>query len=487
VDTNVVPPPVPARSVRAVPPSALRVVPMFADLAEEELEFIAARSELLELEPGDAFFVPGEPAEWMFISLEGTLQARRQNVGPDGPVFTFSTGDLGGVIPFSRMKEFLGTGRALTRAKLARFPKSAFGELLRRIPVLEQRFVSHLIDRVRDATKRDAQFEKLTALGKLAAGLAHELNNPVSAVMQSMADAQRRVDERGQLTAELVRSGISSDAVLALDALRSGAADRRQRVERMDALERGEREEAMSAWLQGIGLRDAWVRAATFVDGGVDEVMLERALTGVPSAVWPAAISWLEIGLAAQTLFAATEQAAERIATLVGAMRAYTHMDRAREMTDVDVREGIDSTLALFSHRIREKGVTLVREIDDPLPKVRAYPGDLNQVWSNLLDNAIDAVAPATGRVTIRGRGEDGMVVVEVRDDGPGIPPALADRVWEPFFTTKEVGKGTGLGLDVARRVAVDQHGGELLMSSSPGDTRFVVRLPLTTAGTFGA
>ncbi|MGH7718629.1 MAG: sensor histidine kinase [Gemmatimonadaceae bacterium] len=486
-----VPPPVPSQPVRAVPPEALRVVPMFKDLAEDELAFIAARAELMELEPGEPFFVPGEPAAWMFISLEGTLQARRQNLGPDAPAFTFSTGDLGGVIPFSRMKEFLGTGRALTRARVARFPKSAFAELLRRIPVLEQRFVSHLVDRVRDATRREAQFEKLTALGKLAAGLAHELNNPVSAVMQSMADAARRLDDRGRLTAELVGSGVSPEAVHALDALRggAGAADgaRRPRTERLDALERGDREEAMSKWLSEIGVRDGWVRAATFVDAGVDRDKLERALAAAPRAVWPAAIAWLETGLAAQTLFTATEQAAARIATLVGAMRAYTHMDRAREMTDVDVRDGIESTLALFSHRIREKGVTLVRELDDSLPRVRAFPGDLNQVWSNLLDNAIDAVAPGTGRVTIRGRGEEGMVVVEVRDDGPGIPSALADRVWEPFFTTKEVGKGTGLGLDVARRVAVDQHGGELLMTSTPGDTRFVVRLPLTTAGTFGA
>ncbi|MDQ3811942.1 MAG: ATP-binding protein, partial [Chloroflexota bacterium] len=164
----------------------------------------------------------------------------------------------------------------------------------------------------------------------------------------------------------------------------------------------------------------------------------------------------------------------------------YTHMDRARDMVDIDVRDGLESTLALFATRMREKGVTLERDYAHALPRIRAYPGDLNQVWSNLFDNALDAVAPGTGRISVRTGVEEGAVVVEIRDNGPGIPPELQDRIWEPFFTTKDVGSGTGLGLDVARRIVVDQHGGQLFLTSSPGDTRFTVQLPLTTVGTFG-
>ncbi|HEU4641557.1 MAG TPA: ATP-binding protein [Gemmatimonadaceae bacterium] len=478
----------------SVPIAALRAVPAFADLSHDELAWIAAECELVELEPGEILFAPGEAAEWMYIGVDGVLQARREQLGPGAPVFVLRPGDVGGTIPFSRMVAWAATGRAVTRARVARFPKARFPELLQRVPALTQRFVAMLIDRTRDATRREAQFEKLTALGKLSASLAHELNNPTSAVVNALGDARRRLDERGRMTAALVDAGITAETVLRLDALRSAAAPRPAARDAAEALARSDCEDALARWLAEQGVPDAWVACSTYAEAGLDDVApIAEALAGVPASARATALRWLEAGLAAQALFASAERTAGRIAQLVDAMRRYTNRDRARDMADVDVREGIESTLALFDARFREKGIDVERRFAASLPRVRAFPGDLNQVWGILIENALDAVAArdggarGTGHITIATYAADGAVVAEVGDDGPGIPRELEDRIFEPFFTTKDVGQGTGLSLDIARRIVVDLHGGQLSFTSRPGDTRFIVCLPLASVSTFGA
>ena len=475
-----------------VPPDALRVVPMLADLAAGDLAWIAERCELVELERGEMLFDPGESASWMYISLSGVMQARRNHLGPSTPAFVFRAGDIGGIVPFSRMKVFDATAYAVTRASIARFPRSRFDELLEHVPVLRERFVWLLLDRVRDATRRDAQVEKLVALGTLSAGIAHELNNPSAAVIQALSDGRRRLDERGGLTAALLEAGLTPEVVRRLEAVRMRAGARMATGDgaagaSLDALERSDRHDAMCDWLATAGVSHPWIRAATFVDAAVSKAELADALGGAPAAAAVVALEWLEAGIAAQALVHASEDAAQRIVALVDLVRAYTHRDRMREMADVDVREGLATTLALHAGRLEARGVTLTTRHAGELPRIRAYPGDLNQAWGALLDNAIDAAPPGTGRIVVRTAEEEGAVVVEIRDNGPGIPPELSERVWEPFFTTKDVGQGVGLGLDVARRVLVDLHGGELTLTSVPGDTRAIARLPLTTIGTFGA
>jgi signal transduction histidine kinase len=460
----------------SVLPDALRVVSMFADLDDADLAWIAERLEVIDLEPGDVLFRAGDAADWMLIPLSGTLQLRRENLGPNAPLFTFRAGDVSGVIPFSRMTHATGTGRAITRARIARFPKRLFGELLRRIPVLETRFVSHLADRVREATRRDQQFEKTTALGKLAAGIAHELNNPAAAARRSAAELRGRLDTRARVAASLLEAGITADAVLALDALR---ATHTRSSRALDPIQRSDREDDLASWLTRVGVADAWLTAATFVDAGLEVADLERALAGVPDAARAAALAWLEGGLAVDALLLNLENSVGRVSDLVQAVKAYTHMDRGSALEEVDIRDGLESTLAIFRQRIIDGRLALESDIDQTLPRVWAYPGELNQVWANLLDNAIDAAALEGGSILMRAAQQDGEIVVEVRDNGPGIPPDRLDHIWEPFFTTKDVGRGTGLGLEIARRIVVEQHGGQIDVQSEPGNTRFIVRLPV--------
>jgi signal transduction histidine kinase len=474
-----------ASSSGVIDPESLRCVEMFADLRPDERAWIAANTERIELAPRQLLLVSGEPAEWMFIGIQGTVEVRRENLGANVPAYVFHAGDIAGVIPFSRMKQFVGNGRAATHAIVGRFPRTLFPELLRRIPVLASRFVALLADRVRDATRREAQLERLLALGKLSAGIAHELNNPVSAILGSFADAGRRLHQRGELVVELVRCGASPDALTRLEELRRSAG---REGESVDPLTRSDSIESMDAWLRSAGLPDSWNYAATFVDAGFDVAAISSAMAGMPNAAQPAALRWLESGLALEALFTSVQHAGTRVAEIVDAVKGYTNRDRGRDMSDVDLRDGLDATVALFASRFRECGATLRCEIDTPLPHMRAYPGDLNQAWSHLIDNALDAVAPlgARGHVVVSASRDDGWVRVEVRDNGPGIPEELQDRVFEPFFTTKEPGHGTGLGLDITRRILMDLHGGELTLESKPGDTRFIVRLPLTTVATLG-
>ena len=474
-----------APATDAIEPDELRVAEMFADLRPDELAWIAAHCERVVLDPGQLLLVSGQPADWMFIGLRGTIEVRREQLGASVPAYVFHAGDVAGVIPYSRMKEFVGNGRAATHAVVARFPRALFPELLRRVPTLAPRFVALLADRVRDATRREAQLERLLALGKLSAGIAHELNNPVSAIINSFAEASRRLRRRGELVVELVRCGASPDVLERLASLRP-AADAHERAR--DPIARSDRVDRVDAWLRHVGLAEPWTYAATFVDAGLDVPELEAAMADLPDAARPAALRWLESGLALDGLFTSALSAGGRIAEIVDAVKGYTNRDRGRDMSDVDLRDGLDATIALFASRFRERGVTLERELDVPLPRLRAYPGDLNQAWSHLIDNALDAVTSlgAAGRVIVRAWPEDGTVRVEVRDNGPGIPEALQERVFEPFFTTKEPGHGTGLGLDIARRIITDLHGGALTLESTPGDTRFIVRLPLTTVATLG-
>jgi signal transduction histidine kinase len=449
-------------------PALLRGIALLADLADEELEWLAAHGTWLEYEHGEVSNRPGDPVDAMVLVLEGEFQARRPETG-DEVVFRAQAGEVTALLPFSRMTHFVAETRAFGTTRVVSIHRDEFPEMLRAIPVLEGRLVGLMTDRVRETVRRDEQREKLMALGRLSAGLAHELNNPAAAAMraahnlaQALSDAQRR-------TAVLAeRLGV--DGVLALEEHLRGL----EPPPAADPLARSDQEERVAEWLEAHGAAEGWEWAPTLVEAGVDNACLLEMKEDSDGALTET-LGWLEATLRVKQLLHAVEGSTSRISTLVKAVKSYTYMDQAARK-EVDLHEGLESTLTLLGHKLR--GVEVVRDYRRDLPRVPAYGGDLNQVWTNLIDNAADAMC-GSGTLRVRTALDGGRALVEISDTGPGIPPEVLGRVWDPFFTTKEPGKGTGLGLEIARRIVEVKHGGEIEVESRPGETRFCVWLPM--------
>jgi signal transduction histidine kinase len=459
----------------------LRTVRVLADQPPEVLAWIAARCDVLSLRAGELLTHPGDPADWLFITLEGELRARREAMGAAAPTFVFRPGDVSGVLPFSRMTHWPAASRAAVDSVVARFPRAEFDPLLRLAPALEPRLVSLLADRVRDSTSRDQQVEKLAALGRLAAGLAHELNNPVAAAQRGTADARAQLDALVATTAALLDAGLDGDALRGFAAA-AGGDDAAAGGAPADALERADREDAMRALLEREGVRDAWRAAPALVDAGLTDGPLAAALAPLPAPARAPALAWLAGVRGAAASLDLTVAAVRRIGALVRDVRTYTNLDHPSEPEELDVRASVRSALAMLQSALRARRVGLAYDVAEdgagaPFPRVLGVLVSLNEVWSALLQNAIEAAPEGHGTVRVAVTVDGGAVCVEVGDDGPGVPEAVRARVWEPFFTTKDVGAGTGLGLAIARRIVLE-HGGEITLDSTPGDTRVRVRLP---------
>jgi signal transduction histidine kinase len=473
----------------------LERVKVFAGLDEPALAWLADHFEESWLEPGEAAAEEGTPADRMMVLLEGELRVRREKGPSDGFINLIRAGDVSGMLPFSRMTVYPITARAVVRSHLLWLRAALFPEMLRRIPVLEPRLVAVLTDRVREATRLDQQREKLMALGKLSAGLAHELNNPAAAVQRAASELRDRLVALRSLAARLIECGLTPQSMEAAVALYRRAIERSRdpRGEppsagavaagaELDPIAQSDREEAVGAWLEAHEVERPWVLAGTLAQFGVEPADLDRLAEVAPGVYLPCLITWMEGGLAAEGLLSDIASASHRISELVSAVKSYSHMDDGQGLAEVDLRREIESTLTMLAHKVRKKGVVVKRDFQRDLPPLVAHPGELNQVWTNLLDNAVDAVA-AGGHVEVRAAREGDSLRVDIRDDGPGIPADIQARIWEPFFTTKPVGEGTGLGLEVAQRIVVRRHGGSLTVASVPGDTCFTVRLPLIPPG----
>jgi signal transduction histidine kinase len=463
-------------------PDELRELFLFADLTDAQLEWVSGNGDVVECPAGSDVSVEGEPAECFFVLLDGTLSMVRTVGGTE--VETVRTSDRGvysGAVQFyfgDRLEQiYPATVRAVTDCRFLALPAQPFAEVFRRWYPMAVHLLEGLFVGQRNLAEVVGQRERLLALGKLTAGLTHELNNPAAAAARATAALRDRFAGMRRKLAMLSEGKLDGEVLRSLTVLQEDFVSRIGSAGELSALERSDREEALGEWLDDHDVTQPWELAGAFVAAGLGADELERVAAAVAPSFLEPALRWLAYTVETETLLVEIADSTGRISTLVDAAKQYSQMDRTPHQP-TDLHAGLDATLVMLSAKIAS-GVTVVKEYDRSLPKVPAYAGELNQVWTNLIHNALDAMA-GEGTLTLRTGVDGDCALVEIADTGPGIPEELRRRVFEPFFTTKPVGQGTGLGLDVSWRIVVKRHGGDLRVTSTPGDTRFQVLLPLT-------
>jgi signal transduction histidine kinase len=455
--------------------SELLRVPAFADLPADQIEWFLSQSREQNLKAGEVYARQGDPPDTMFVLLQGEFEWRGE-FGGETVVIAGKVGDVTGALPYSRMKQFTVTGRTVSDSRILRFPASLFPDLIQKMPELAKRLVGVMADRVREATRLEQQRDRLAALGKLSAGLAHELNNPASAAKRAAAQLRDTLKSIKDASHELGRRELTPTQKAEIEKLESSFTEREGPPP--DALTVSDLEEQIDSLLRSHGQNDLWQLAAELAQRGIRPSALESLFENLDAATARAALVRIAASVEIASLLKEIENSTSRISDLVRAIKEYTFMDQS-PVQNVDVVKSLETTLTILNHKLK-RGVTVQRDYQ-PIPLlVNSFGSQLNQVWTNLIDNAIDAMS-GKGELRLRTYRDDGCVVVEIRDNGPGISPEIKEHIFEPFFTTKGVGEGTGLGLDTVQRI-VRKHKGNIQVNSKPGDTRFQVSLPIADA-----
>ncbi|EEF59696.1 ATP-binding protein [Pedosphaera parvula] len=451
----------------------LRKLSLFESLKEDEIACLEDGRERT-LAVGEVFFSEGDVADFFSILLEGELRITRRYGKQDIVMATHQPGMFSGEISLLLDLPALASAKAVKPSRVAVFSKESFWKILRVCPSVAGVILRTMAMRIRNVEGFSQQREKLISLGTMAAGLAHELNNPAAAAARAAVHLQATTSDVQTYACHLNRVLDAAQWEILVDAS-SEAVRRGAEAPNLDALEQSDKEEAVSTWLDEQAIPDAWQRAASFVNAGVDQKWLGDLVAKLPPQSVNDALGWLEARISLKNLLNEIEQSTKRISELVKAVKSYSYMDQT-PLQQVDVHEGLESTLTMLGHKM--KGLTVVRDYDRNLPRIMAYGNELNQVWTNLLDNAADA-AKSDGTICVKTYSDDGQIVVAISDNGKGIDPELQPRIFEPFFTTKGVGSGTGLGLMISNRIVADRHAGEIEFDSKPGRTEFRVRLPI--------
>jgi signal transduction histidine kinase len=468
-----------------MPPTAiedLKKVIVLRDLPDEHLQWIADHSEYHEYEDGDIVAKTGEEAVYMMFIVEGGISFFMDKNGNLVHYFDFAndeaTGGASGLLPYSRMKKMPGTSFAAGKLRGYRINKKYFSELEHLNPDLIQRLIGYMTERARSFATTQLQHEKVNALGKLAAGIAHELNNPAAAINRISEELSRRLNENYKLTEKLVQFNIRGEQ---LENIRHMVEQKEQEnihAKKLSPLLRIQKEDEIAAWLEDNGIDSTSVAGDTFVDSGFTGEDLGIIRNNAGKEAFLQVLLWIENLLSSRRVIKDLEEASTRISHLVGAIKSHVHMDQTNDRQLTDLHNDIENTLTLLGYKLREKNISVKKNFCDNLPNVPAYVGELNQVWTNLIDNAVYAM-PKDGELTIETSCNDKDVRIKIIDNGTGISPEIISRIFDPFFTTKKVGEGTGIGLDLVKTV-IKHHDGDIKVDSRPGRTEFAICLPLT-------
>jgi signal transduction histidine kinase len=460
-------------------PQTLRTLFLFEKLTDDQLSRLCQEGHVEVIDSG-AVHTEGEPAENLYVLIEGTVVMSRRVGGDDLEISrTSQRGVYGGAYMAylgNRVPQvYQNTLRVTERSQFYVLGAECFSQIMNEWFPMPVHLLEGLFFGSKKASEAIGQRERLLALGSLTAGLTHELNNPAAAAVRATSSLRERVaGMRGKL--RMIAGGKYDKAKLEpLIELQQRAAEMVAKAPQLDPLEASDREDEVSDWLEDHGCHDAWQLAPVFVQGGMYSDWLDQVAATVGEDMLEPSLRWLNYTVETELLMNEIEDATTRVSTLVGAAKQYSQLDRAPYQV-VDVHDLLGSTLLMLSAKL--KGITVVKRFDKTLPKIPAYASELNQVWTNVIDNAAQAMG-GEGTLTIRTALDGECVLVEIGDTGPGIPANIQARIFEPFFTTKAVGEGTGLGLDIAWRIVVNKHHGDLRVDSVPGDTRFQVRLPI--------
>lgn len=454
----------------------LRGVAAFSDLPDDQIEWFLGHAEEVSLHSGETFVRQGDPADWMFIFLEGRFQWSGE-FGGDIVSIPAEAGEVSGVFPFSRMKRFTVTGRAMTDGRLSKFPAAHFPELVQRMPELTTRLVAMMSERIREGTRIEQLRDRSTSLGKLSAGLAHELNNPASAARRAADQMRHMLAKLRDANSALWRLAIDDPDKSKIDKARIEEVEQallQSRAVRLDGLALSDFEERLNSILTSYGHADAWELSSSLAKCNMPADTLTSLLAHFDAQTAGPALARIAASAELSILLSTVENCCSRISNLVRTVKEYTYMDQAL-VQEIDVAQSLETTLGTLAH-ILQPGIEVMRTYE-PVPLLVSAAGtELNQVWTNLVENAVDAMA-GRGELRIETFRQDNSVVVEIADNGSGIPAEIRPYIFDPFFTTKGVGEGTGLGLNTVQTI-VRKLGGNIRVTSKPGDTRFQVRLP---------
>ncbi|MBD1383888.1 cyclic nucleotide-binding domain-containing protein [Mucilaginibacter rigui] len=456
----------------------LKAIPALQTVPDEQLEWLLANGETIEVEEGTRVFEKGEPLDRTLFMIEGRMRICAEQNGKLREIVVIKPEAITGYLPFSRATNTFGYGEAIEKCRMFRVAKAKIHEAIKLHYELTAAMVHTMTSRVRDFTSQQQQNEKMFALGKLSAGLAHELNNPASAISRGASLLHDQVKRLPALFKEVAALNIAPEK---LDKINQILISKTQQTDRpmLNMMQRADAEDDLADWLTEHGIKDYDI-AENFAEFSFGPADLEHLHSCTPSPQLDVVLAWMNNYLLQEKMVSDIRESSTRISELVSSVKTFTHMDRDTDKQLLDIHAGLRNTLTMLNYKMRKGNIQVVEDFDLNLPQVKALAGELNQVWTNIIDNAIDAMEPnGSGTLEIRTQLDRHFVCVYIKDNGTGIPEEIQSRVFDPFFTTKDMGKGTGLGLDVVTRI-IRQHNGTVKVTSVPGNTEFTVCFPLT-------